>query len=152
MLLKLLYFLIPLTDFCKAEDNNNNSFTNNTNIYTSNNFTILSTLSPLISSNNISTIIIKSEKSNINESTSIILGISIPIVFIIFSIIIYFLYKSYSETVYVETNEFMKNPMYDTDSDSIEDLEDTYLELSPGEEDIYDEIYQDDSISSDDNM
>ena len=152
MLLKLLFFLIPLTNFCIAGDNNNNSFTSNTYIYTSNNFTILSTLSPLISSNNISTIIIKSEKSNINESTSIILGISIPIVFIIFSIIIYFLYKSYSETVYVETNEFMKNPMYDTDSDSIEDLEDTYLELSPGEEDIYDEIYQDDSISSDDNM
>ena len=41
MLLKLLFFLIPLTDFCIGEDNNNNSFTNNTNIYTSNNFTIL---------------------------------------------------------------------------------------------------------------
>ena len=144
MLLKLLFFLIQLTNFCIAGDN--------TNVYTSNNFTILPTPSPLLSSNNISTIIIKSEKSNISESTSIILGISIPIVFMIFSIIIYFLYKSYSETVYVETNKFMKNPMYDTDSDSIEDLEDTYLELSPGEEDIYDEIYQDDSISSDDNM
>ena len=46
----------------------------------------------------------------------------------------------------------MKNPMYDTDSDSIEDLEDTYLEMYSEEEDIYDEIYQDDSISSDDNM
>tara|TARA_A100001388_G_scaffold175667_1_gene131444 strand:+ start:110 stop:580 length:471 start_codon:yes stop_codon:yes gene_type:complete len=156
MLLKLLFFFISLTNFCSVGANDYILLNNNSTVYLSNNFTYNLTLSPVFipshNPTNISYIIVNSEKSNISESTSILLGVSIPIVFIIFAFVIYYLYRSYSEIVYIETNEFMRNPMYDTDNGSVEDLEDTYLELSPGEEDIYDEIYHDDSISSDDNM
>lgn len=156
MLFKLLFFFISLTNFCSVGGNNYRLLNNNSSVYLSNNFTYNPSLFPVFipshNPTNISYIIVESEKSNTSKSTSIILGLSIPIVFIIFAFVIYYLYRSYSEIVYIDTNEFMRNPMYDTDNDSIEDLEDTYLELSPVEEDIYDEIYQDDSISSDDNM